>query len=204
MYLANKSAKRHQNPKDEEINIDWGWGVVCSENCMEEAGTGIRGKNPYILSAGDPASRGQHLEVKDLGAEEEQRLQRKTGPGPLLHSEHAPAAATPLLPSLLWACAAQMEDLGAMPVELGNCLPRRLMHAICGCSFLFLFGYAWSLLPHRLSSACGEPGPLFTAVHRLLLAVTPLVAERGSGSLGSAVGARGLGERRVSSCDALA
>lgn len=76
MYLANKSAQRHQNPKDEEINIDWGWGVVCSENCMEEAGTGIRGKNPYILSAGDPASRGQHLEVKDLGAEEEQAAEK--------------------------------------------------------------------------------------------------------------------------------
>ena len=58
-----------------------------------------------------------------------------------------------------------------MPVELENYSLRRLMHAICGFSFLFLFGCAWPLLLHRLFSGCGE--------HGLLIAVTPLVAERG-------------------------
>lgn len=126
---------------------------------------------------GDPASEGQHL--KDLGAEEEQRLQKKPGPGQLLHSEH-PSAAAALLPSLLWLISSRLvkiKDLGAMSVELENYSPRRLMHATCSFSFLFLFGCAWPLLLHRLFSGCGEQGPLFIAVHGLLIAVTPLVAE---------------------------
>ena len=45
---------------------------------------------------------------------------------------------------------------------------------------LFFFWLRWVFVAAgRLFSSCGERGPLFVAVHRLLITVASLVAEHG-------------------------
>ena len=44
--------------------------------------------------------------------------------------------------------------------------------------YSFIYGCAGSSLLHRFFSSCGEPGLLFIAVHRLLIAVASLVEHR--------------------------
>lgn len=68
------------------------------------------------------------------------------------------------------ACAAQIKDLGAMPVELESASPRRSLRAVCGLSLWSLSGRAWSSLLRRLFPGCAERG---------LLAVALLVVEHG-------------------------
>ena len=45
--------------------------------------------------------------------------------------------------------------------------------------FFFIFGYAGSLLLHRLFSSCSEGGYSLVAACRLLIVVTSLVVEHG-------------------------
>ena len=58
--------------------------------------------------------------------------------------------------------------------------------------YLFTFGPAGSLLPHRGFLSCSEWGPLFIAVPGLLIAVASLVAEPGPWSTGSVAAAHRL------------
>ena len=76
--------------------------------------------------------------------------------------------------------------------------------------YLFIFGYAVSLLLRRLFSSCNERGLLLAVVFGLLIAVASLVAEHGlQGARASVAVMLGLSscglyalECRLSSCGA--
>ena len=87
-------------------------------------------------------------------------------------------------------------------ISYQTCLSKLFPHILCLCTlFLYTFIYLYFSFLAALGlcccvqafSSCGEQGPLFVAVRRLLTAVASLVEENGAlGARASVVAARGL------------
>ena len=87
-------------------------------------------------------------------------------------------------------------------ISYQTCLSKLFPHILCLCTlFLYTFIYLYFSFLAALGlcccvqafSSCGEQGPLFVAVRRLLTAVASLVEEHGAlGARASVVAARGL------------
>ena len=74
------------------------------------------------------------------------------------------------------------EVCAPQPTLLRN-FREKLIMCVCVCFKFYLFIYLWLcwvlVAAHGLFSSCGEPGLLFNAVRRLLIAVASLIVEHG-------------------------